>query len=227
MTDEIEHVTPSHTIFRVVGGFSKRKVMNKYEIIPYLCIKETPRNWYTSKDGRFELQQKRTTSNSEFFNDIEDALASVSKRINTARESIDLSLEKVMDTDFGKRLYNYVYVITFKEEQFDIKQFTIVSESKKAIRVSEPTGMRGSKVYKNAKGEVAGEYYYVMHHVSQPHNPDQPYEHWVSKDLDTVQKLAQHYAEERLKYLHKAKQRCIDWVRLFEREREHHEEKHG
>lgn len=192
-----------NSIFRVVGGYSNRKTLNKYEIIPYTLIHESPKYWYTVKDGKYEIQNKRITANSAFYSKIYEALLKLQSRINLAADSIQNTLDKVVDNAPSNSTMKRIYVVTFKEEQFHLYYYTIISETRKGTKVDEVTFM-GKR--------------YVYPHTSKPHNPDEPVERWIGKDFFVIKMMMQLYAENRLNYLHSAKMKCEDWVRLYEKE---------
>jgi hypothetical protein len=213
------------TIFRVVGGNSRRSVLNEYEIIPYEVIKETPRYYTTIRDGKQELQQKRTTSNSEWFEDIEGSLRAVLIKLNKAIASIQETISKVIATEFARfPVCRYVYVCRFAYEIFTLERFAFEHYSYnvkgKGWRIENvKTRIAKKKLDTGFLKEVTttSGRCYVYEHKSEPHNAKRPIERWVGVNLELIQKLAEQYATDRIKYLERCKQKQTDWVRQWER----------
>jgi hypothetical protein len=212
------------TIFRVVGGNSRRSTLNEYEIIPYLVVKETERYYTTSSNGKVELHQKRVTSNSEWFEDIEGSLRAVLSKLNNAIQSIRQSLAAVIAKTAPLRPhYQRLWVIRFALEKFEIQELKIVSsaynlKTEKGWRV-ENNKTRIAKIKTDVTfidKVVPSGRCYVYQHTSEPHNPKRPIERWVGLNLESLQGFAQQYALDRIKHLERCKQKMMDWVRQFE-----------
>jgi hypothetical protein len=193
---------PPGLLFRVVGGFSNRKTLNKYEIISYILIHETSKYWYTVKDNYELFNKSDVNSNSEFYDNVHLALLAINRRIDKAIQSIEATLDKVLSA-FPVTVVDKVYIVTFREEQFHLYYYYVIAHTGKGMKVDEVT-ISGKK--------------YVYPHTSKPHNPDEPVERWINKDVLLLKMQIKAYAEARLNYLHSAKMKAEDWVRLFEKE---------
>jgi len=213
------------TIFRVVGGNSHRRIFNEYEIIPYTVIKETPRYYTVLHNGKPQLQNKRITSNSQWFEDLEGSLRALRVKIEEAILFIQSSKEKVIGIEFEKfPVARYVYVCKFKEENFILERFKYqyytYDVKGKGWRIENNATRIGKKRLDTGflkdvtlpKGRC-----YVYEHQSKPHNPKNPIERWVGTELDLIKRNVEQYAQDRIKYLRLREQKMIDWVRLFER----------
>lgn len=192
-------------LFRVVGGFSQRKTLIKYEIIPYIITKETNRYYFVTRNGTPSMQHKRTTSNSELFLDVYEALARLLERIHEARVKVAESMEKVCSGDQFEsgRWGNRIYIVTFNKEIFKGYCYMVNKETRQGMFI-------GEKTYNGKR--------YIYPHVSKPHNPESPFEQFMSKDLGTLLSEVRLYGESRLAYFHWVSQHNIDWVRIWSRE---------
>lgn len=221
------------TLFRVVGGNSQRHVLNEYEIISYLVIQNAPTFYRLERNGKIEIQVKRTTSNSEFFDDVDGASRAVQKKLDAALQSINDSLVQCEALQFIGLPYRFkLYIAKFSKEKFTLDCFRVRQQTKKGwqldtektrtvtrkrkhsdtkYEVEVPSGQIG---HRNSGG-------YIYQHHSESHNPVYPVEKWIGTDLGAIKVLMRTYGEARIAHLRRCKQKQDEWVRLYKREREY------
>lgn len=210
----VDKKSTTSTLFRISGGFTHRAIHRKYEITPYTLVKEWTDHYVVVGGGEgVKKVNKRENNNLQWFTDLEEALQTLLRRIDTARGLINRTMENVLNHDAR---WNQLHIARFSHEQFVIDSYTVLKETKKAWYID--TGLPlTSKKGRQGDGKISGKKY-IYFYQSQPHNPDSPHEYWISRDLDVIKKSVQLYGEVRLGYLHTVKQHLIDWVRLYEKE---------
>lgn len=211
------------TLFRVVGGNSQRRVLNEYEIITYLLVSEHETYYWAERDGKIEKQNKRTTSNSEWFPDLDSASKAIQAKLDGAIQSVHFSIEHVCQLKFiGLPYRSKFYIGRFRKERFSLECFRWVDKTGKgAYRIDRErtrTAIRNIKHSTEKKTvEVPFGRNYIYPHQSKPHNHASPTEKWLGVGLDTIRASMRLYADERIKYLRLCKSKQEDWVRQYRR----------
>lgn len=217
------------TIFRVVGGNSQRKVLNEYEIITYLVVREAETYYITERNAKVEKQNKRTTSNSEWFQDLDSASKGIQAKLDRAIISIHDTLEHACELTFiGLPYRSKFYMAQFREESFSISCYRWMDKTPKgAYRIDIERTRTAERRIKHStntrKVEVPAGRTYIYPYQSKPHNPAQPYEKWHGVELDVIRASMRLYGEDRIAYLRRCKQKQDDWVRQYRRLTEYDE----
>lgn len=220
MTQPIDKMSTTSTIFRISGGFTHRAIHRNYEIRAYTLIKEWTDHYVVElKDNKPTKVNKRETANLQWFTDLELALGVLLRRIDTARGLIQDTMENVLDYETR---WNQLHIAHFQQEKFEIDSYTVLKETRKAWLIDTGRPLT-SKKGRKGDGKISGKKY-VYFYQSNPHNPDNPHEYWIGRDLDMIKSMVKLYGEERMNYLHGVKQHLIDWVRLYETEKKLNEQ---
>lgn len=213
-------------IFRVVGGKAHRKSLEAYEIIPYELIKETERYYYVLFEGRKQLQNKRVTGNSRWCVSLEDALGYLIDKIETEIHVMHDSWTGIREPN--TLLSTRLYFGRFERGKFSVEHFDVLSTTSGGTYRGKPCAgawrIRAEKTRtktvkmkgRDVQREVSYGRTYIYAHVSQPHNPDRPYEKWIGTSFSQVYSLMELYMQSRQKYLEKAKEDARSWVVDFE-----------
>lgn len=223
--DKLIKDTELKTIYRAVGGNSQRSTLNDYTVKPYMVVYETTNYYYTYSGEKVQLQHKRVTSNSQFFEDANDATRCILDRIDaTLREIHDSWLEIQSVTGAGippsKRLFLGKFNGKNKnKERFRLECFEILRSTKKAYYID--TGQTRTALRKRGEKMVSIDMpkgrCYIYPHQAEPHNPSHPFEKWIMQSEDMIKLAMCSYYESRIKYLNDEWRKLLDWRKEYVR----------
>lgn len=200
-------------VYRVMGGYSPHPKESHYHIRIYEMERETARYYYERTGyGSIKLHQKRTTANSAWYETTDEALAALIRKVDDAIEKIAESLGAVLTYSPPRHSFTRtLYVCKFKNEVFTIEEHKVVESEYRGARKGwriENTKSRTGKIKRDAgyvdKTMSSGRSY-IYEHQSQPHDFELPFERWVGLSWEQIQRMAEQYAHDRLRYFEQCK----------------------